>query len=192
MRRMAAEGDIEALLSAGDLEGAASLAIRVLGPRILGYLRAVLRDEGDATEAFGGFAEDLWRGLPHFRRECAFRTWAFRLAWNAALHVRDDAFRRRGRRLDTSEASRLADEIRRSSIGRAEHEHAALDRLRAALTPEERALLVLRVDQQLPWDEIAAILQGQGAEITSAALRKRFERVKQRLAELARAEGLFE
>lgn len=189
---MAADEDVEGLLAAGDLEGAATAAIRTLGPRILGYLRAVLRDEGDAAEAFAGFAEDLWRGLPRFRRECAFRTWAFKLAWNAALHVRDDAFRRRGRRLETGEASRLADEIRRSSVARVEHELAALDRLRDALTPEERTLLVLRVDQQLAWDEIAEIVSGDGEPVTATTLRKRFERLKDRLAALARAEGLVE
>jgi RNA polymerase sigma-70 factor (ECF subfamily) len=189
---MAAEEDVEALLAAGDLEGAATTAIRTFGPRILGYLRAVLRDEGDASEAFAGFAEDLWRGLPRFRRECAFRSWAYKIAWNAALHVRDDAFRRRGRRLETGEASRLAEEIRRSSIARVEHEHSALDRLRDALTPEERTLLVLRVDQQLPWDEIAEIVTGEGEVVTAATLRKRFERLKDRLAALARAEGLVE
>jgi len=181
---------VDTLLERGDLHGAATHAIRTLGPRIHGYLRAVLRDEGDAAEAFAGFAEDLWRGLPHFRRECAFETWAFKLAWRAALHVRDDAYRRRGRRLATSDASRLADEVRRSSILELERQSAVLERLRAALTPEERSLLVLRVDQRLAWEEVATVMSSEGEQVEAGALRKRFERLKERLAKLAAEAGL--
>jgi RNA polymerase sigma-70 factor (ECF subfamily) len=184
--------EVDALIEAGDLSRAATVAIRLHGPRILGYLREVLRDESDAAEAFAGFAEDLWRGLPGFRRECTFRTWAFRLAWNAALHVRDDAYRRRGRRLETAEVSRLADEVRRSSVARLEREHDVLDRLRSALTPEERTLLVLRVDQGLSWDEIALVLATDGPPVPAATLRKRFERLKERLGQLARDAGLVD
>lgn len=181
---------VDALLEQGDLHGAATHAIRTLGPRIHGYLRAVLRDEGDAAEAFAGFAEDLWRGLPRFRRECAFDTWAFKLAWRAALHVKDDAYRRRGRRLETSHASRLADEVRRTSVLEVERQSAALEKLRAALTPEERSLLVLRIDQRLAWEEVAAVMSADGAPIEAGALRKRFERLKDRLAKLAAEQGL--
>jgi RNA polymerase sigma-70 factor (ECF subfamily) len=181
---------VDTLLERGDLSGAATHAIRTLGPRIHGYLRAVLRDDGDAAEAFAGFAEDLWRGLPGFRRECAFETWAFRLAWRAALHVKDDAYRRRGRRLDTSAASRLADEVRRSSLAEVERQSAALERLRAALTPEERSLLVLRIDQRLAWEEVATVMSAEGERVEAGALRKRFERLKERLARLAAESGL--
>jgi RNA polymerase sigma-70 factor (ECF subfamily) len=189
---MPAEERIQALLAAGDRRGAATEAIRSLGPRILGYLNAVLRDDADAGEAFSIFAENLWRGLPGFRGECAFRTWAYKLAWNAAQRLRDDAFRRRGRRLATTEASRLAAEVRSTSTLRRDRESAALSRLRATLTPEEQSLLVLRVDQALPWEDVAHVLSGPEGQVDAAALRKRYERLKDRLARKAREEGLVE
>jgi RNA polymerase sigma-70 factor (ECF subfamily) len=49
---------------------------------------------------------------------------------------------------------------------------------------------VLRLDQQLSWEEIAAILSEAGEPIGAAALRKRFERLKDRIAEIARERGL--
>jgi len=137
--------------------------IRSLGPRILGYLHAILRDESDAGEAFSIFAESLWRGLPGFRGECAFRTWAYKLAWNSALRLRDDAYRRRGRRLASTEASRLAEEVRTRSGVRRERQSAALEKLRADLSPEEQSLLVLRIDQELPWEDVAVILSAPGS-----------------------------
>jgi len=184
------EERVRTLLAAGDTRGAATEAIRGLGPKIHGYLRSVLRDDADAAEAFSVFAERLWRGIDGFRGESSFRTWAFRIAWNAALNVRDEAWRRLGRRFESGEASRLAEEVRTQTAVKVERQRDALEILRATLSPEEQTLLVLRIDQKLAWDEIAAVLVADGAPVEAAALRKRFERLKERLAKLARDRGL--
>jgi RNA polymerase sigma-70 factor (ECF subfamily) len=187
---MEPEVRIRALLAAGDARGGATEAMRSFGPKIYGYLRAVLRDDTDAADAFSLFGENLWRGISTFRGESSFRTWAYRVAWNAALAVKDEAWRRHGRRLETGEASRLADEIR-TTAARVERQKTALDQLREELTPEEQTLLHLRIDQELPWDEIAQVFGRDGSPVESPALRKRFERLKERLAALARERGLF-
>lgn len=183
------EARIRALLAAGDTRAAATVAMQSFGPKIFGYLKVVLRDDTDAGDAFSLFSENLWRGIGTFRGESSFRTWAYRIAWNAALAVRDEAWRRHGRRLETGEASRLAEEIR-TTAARVERQRTALDALREELTPEEQTLLHLRIDQGLSWDEIAVVFGREGSPIESATLRKRFERLKERLAVLARERGL--
>lgn len=175
---------IKALTAAGDHHAAATEAMRALGPKILGYLRSVLRDECDAGDAFSLFAENLWRGIGTFRGDSSFRTWAFKIAWNAAMNVRNDAWNRLGRRLETGEASQLAEEIRTKTGARLERQHTALDEIRATLSPEEQTLLTLRIDQQLPWEDIAEVLSTEGSPVEAAALRKRFERLKERLTKL--------
>ncbi len=65
-------------------------------------------------------------------------------------------------------------------------------RLRESLEPEERTLLVLRLDKELDWEEIAAVLSAEGRPASSVALRKRFERLKQKLARLARRQGILD
>jgi RNA polymerase sigma-70 factor (ECF subfamily) len=179
---MSVEAKVQALLAAGDHRAAATEAIQGYGPKVLGYLRSLLRDDGDAADAFSHFAEDLWRGIAGFRGEASFKTWAYKLAWCAAMHVRSDAYRRLGRRLETGEASRLADEIRTRSVVRDERQRLWLDKLRETLTPEEQTLLFLRLDQQLEWAEVAVVLSGTGEPIEPAALRKRYERLKSQLA----------
>jgi DNA-directed RNA polymerase specialized sigma24 family protein len=144
------------------------------------------------ADAHALWAEHVWRSLRAFRRECSLDTWSHRVAWGASRHVADDAFRRRGRAFHTGEASRLAAETRRSSLLEREAQSAALERLRDRLTHHERALLILRLDQGRSWDECAEILSTEGEAVKAAALRKRFERVKQRLGVLARREGLVE
>ena len=180
---------IKARVATGDLRGAATEALRAFGPKILGYLQAVLKDEADAADAFSIFAEHLWRGLPGWRGQSSLKTWAFKLAWHAALNLKDEAWRRRGRRFRTGEASKLADEIRTRTGVRVERQRQALDALRAELTAEEQTLLVLRIDQQLSWEEIAEVM-GDEAPLEAAALRKRFERLKEKLTRLARERGL--
>jgi RNA polymerase sigma-70 factor, ECF subfamily len=181
---------IQAKLAAGDQRGAATEALRAYGPKILGYLTAVLRDEADAADAFSIFAEHLWKGLPSWRGQASLRTWAFKLAWNAALNMKDEAWRRRGRRFETGEASRLAEEIRTKTHLKVERQRQALEALRAELTEEEQTLLVLRIDQQLPWEEIAEVMSDGPSPPDAPALRKRFERLKEKLARLARDRGL--
>src|SRR5512138_2505847 len=108
---MDVEERIRERLDAGDARGAATEAIRGFGPQVLRYLRSMLRDEDAAADAFSQFAENLWKGIASFRGQSSARTWAFRLAWNAALDLQRDAWRRRGRRFATGEASAMAESI---------------------------------------------------------------------------------
>jgi RNA polymerase sigma-70 factor (ECF subfamily) len=167
--------------------------LRGYGPQVLGYLTAVLRDEDDAHDVFSQFAEDLWRGLPGFRREAAVRTWAFRLAWHAASRHARDPYRKRHRPILSTEASRIAAEVQSTMStyapgGRADK----LMKLRESLDPEEQTLLILRVDKAMPWEDVALVLGADGEAATPAALRKRFERLKEKLGRLAREQGLIE
>jgi RNA polymerase sigma-70 factor (ECF subfamily) len=177
---------IQALLAAGDERAAATEAMRAFGPKILGYLRSILRDEADAGDAFSVWAEHLWRGIGTFRGDSSFRTWAFKVAYNAALNVRNEAWRRLGRPFETGEASRLADEIRTKTAVREERQRTKLDEIRQKLTPEEQTLLTLRIDQQLSWEEIGEVFSASGEPVEPPALRKRFQRLKDRLADLLR------
>jgi RNA polymerase sigma-70 factor (ECF subfamily) len=182
---------VQARLRTGDLHGAATAAIRELGPAVARYLRGMLRVEADAADAFSDWAESLWTGIGSFEGRSPFRVWAFRLAFNAALDLSDRAHRKRERRLATAEASALAQEVRTTAVS-VERRRRGLDELRAELASDDQTLLFLRVDQQLSWDDVAAVLSTASAPVDSAAVRKRFERLKEKLRKLARARGLIQ
>jgi len=189
----ALEERIGSCLDRGDLAQAATEALQGYGPQIFGFLTAVLRESEAANEAFSAFSEDLWRGIGQFRRECSLRTWAYQVAWNAARQLARDPFHRRGRRLRTSEWSRVAEQVRSSSA--AVREAAIRDRLsqmRARLDPDEQTLLILRVDRELSWKDVAAVLSEPGEPLDDAAVRKRFQRLKTKLHQMVRREGLRE
>jgi len=189
---MATEARVQERLRAGDAQGAATEAIQGYGPAVLQYLRSLLRDEADAGEAFSRFAEGLWAGLPGYRGEASFRTWAFRLARNSALKLQDEAWRRQVRPFATGEATALAEELRTRTVVRLERQRQALDELRQALPEEERTLLILRVDQQLSWEEIAQVLAADGEPLLANTLARRYARLMDRLRDMARERGLLE
>jgi len=186
------EARIGELLAAGDRPGAATAAIQEFGPPVLRYLRSMLRDEDDASDAFSIFAENVWRGLGTWRGDGSLKAWSFRLAYNAALNLRSEAWRRRGRRFFSGEASALAEEIRTRSHVKVERQRQALDKLRESLDVGEVSLLALRIDQRLSWAEIAEVLSRDGEPVEPAALMKRFERLKARLARMAKDQGLLD
>jgi RNA polymerase sigma-70 factor (ECF subfamily) len=189
---MSLEEEVRSRLRAGDAAGAAGLVIEALGPAILRYLRSMLRVEDDAGDAFSQWSENVWHGLPDFRFGAMLKTWCYRLAWNAAQNLRNEAWRRHGQRLATGEASRLAASIRTRSLVVEERQRQALDELREMLDAEERSLLALKVDQKLSWIEVAEVLAGEGMPVKPAALMKRFERIKAKLGKLARERGLLD
>ena len=193
MVAMAPEDRIREVAAKGDLQGAATEALRWLGPEVLGYLTAMVKSEADAAEVFSQFAEDLWRGLPGFRWESSLRTWAYRIAYHAAARFARDPYRQRGQRFETTMASRVADDVRRSSVLRQDLREQQLAALRAGLDPDERTLLILRLDRGLSWREVAEVLGAQGEEPPDEpTLRKRFERIKDKLGKKAREAGLIE
>jgi RNA polymerase sigma-70 factor (ECF subfamily) len=183
---------IAAHLAAGELEAAVTKAIEGHGPNVIAYLCAVLRDDDAAYDVFGHFCEQLWKSIGGFRGESAFRTWTYTLVMRSVSRYRRDGFRRRGRPLLTDELSKLVDAIRSTTPAYQRTEvKDSIAKLREALEPEDQALLFLRIDQGLSWTEVAAVLSEGGEPVEVAALRKRFERAKERLRKLARAEGLL-
>ena len=197
-RESAAAGeslDVEARVAEAvarrDFKSATTALIEGYGPQVLGYLRAVVKDGEKAEDAFALFSENVWRGFPTWEGRASARAWAYSVAWNAAGRLFRDPWNRRRRKLQRSVASKLAAAVLSSSRLDLERREAELDQLRAFLTPEEHSLLVLRVDRGLSWREVAVAMGEPDDDASLAAQRKRFERLKAKLAIIARTCGLL-
>jgi RNA polymerase sigma-70 factor (ECF subfamily) len=182
------EVQIAEALASGDTATAATVGVRGYGPQILGYLTAVLRERDLAEDAFSVFTEDLWKGLDGFRGGSSFRTWAYKLAYHAALRVLRDPHHRRGVTLPTSMAEGLAASIRSETpLHLRTDMKTSVQRLREELSPEEQTLLVLRIDRRLDWREVAEVMDAE-----EPTIRKRFERLREKLRRLALERGLLD
>jgi RNA polymerase sigma-70 factor (ECF subfamily) len=192
------EGQIGTLLRAAHFEAAATDALSAYGPELYGFLINMMGSEPDASEVFSQTAEDFWRALPTFERRCSVRTWLYLLARNAASRF----WRSPWHRAAGSAASRLdslVDEARsRTQPWLRTDVKDKWRELRESLAPDDRALLVLRVDRDLDWSEVARVMLGRpeadGDELAreAARLRKRYHHLKDELRERARAAGLLD
>ena len=196
------EAGIRSRADAGDFAGAADVAVRGYGREVFEFLAALHRNDDDAREVFSLFAEGIWRGLPGFAWHCSFRTWAYAVARKSSLRFRRDA-RRRNRRLaelpEGSGLSAVAEEVRSATVSYLKTAgKSRFAALRESLPAEDQALLMLRVDRQLPWIDLAQVLHEESAEPLAgdalkreaARLRKRFQLLKEKLYEMGRREGL--
>ena len=190
----ASERAIRAQCEAGRHAEATTAALHTYGVELLGFLRAVAGDHDLAAEAFAELGEDVWRGLPKFRWEASLRSWLYALARNALAQLRRDPRRRPGRNVPLSLAPEMAAVVR--TVTREIQRTDVKDEfrvLREQLDPEEHELLLLRLDRDMAWKDIARVLGGDDdLDTRAAALRKRFERAKQRLKKLAIERGLID
>ena len=191
--RDAGERAIQALCEAGSYGDATTGALRIYGVELLGFLRALAGNHDLASEAFAELGEDVWKGLPRFRWESSLRSWMYALARNALAQLRRDPRRRIERNLPLSIAPDVAAVVRTVTLEIQRTEVKDEFRvLREQLDPEEHEILLLRLDRGLAWKDIARILGGDdNLDARAAALRKRFERAKQRLKKLAIEHGLI-
>jgi RNA polymerase sigma-70 factor (ECF subfamily) len=197
--RAAREHVVRDHVTAGNASAAASHAIEMYGGEVLGFLHAVARDDDLAHEAFSVFSEDLLRGLPAFRWDASLRTWCYALARNALHRLRRDPRRRARNNVSLSNQgaaiSAIVEQVRTATVPFLKTEiKDELRRLRDALDPDDHALLVLRIDRKMSWKDIARALpgdDGQEVDRRAATLRKRFERAKTMLREMATARGLI-
>jgi RNA polymerase sigma-70 factor (ECF subfamily) len=184
----------------GDFHAVTTLALERYGPEILGVLAVQLRSTADASEAFSIFSEALWSGVPGFQWRCSLRAWAHRIARHAAVRWVTAGARSPERNLSMEQGGvfELAEQVRSSTLVHLRSEvKSEVRRLREELPQAEQMLLILRVDKELEWSEIAAALADHDLDPEelrreAARLRKRFQLVTEKLRGLARERGILD
>jgi RNA polymerase sigma-70 factor, ECF subfamily len=196
--RQALEQRIQECCLRGDIEQAVKIALEGYGPEFLRLLGSILHDRELARDAYGVFSERLLLDLPDFRWECSFRTWAYQVARHVGYRMANASA---ARELPVSHGA-FHDEVQpersQTSPWLQTTVKARFRALREQLTPHEQTLLMLRVDRRMSWLDVARAMATSDEERTSGALNRRaavlrqqFQRVKERLRELAQEAELF-
>lgn len=188
------DDQVRSLLSAGDVRAATTLALRELGPEVLGFLCGVV-GENDGDEVFAALSERLWKSLATFEGRCSIRTWTYVLARHEIGRFKRGARKHEAGRVPISQFQEVLEEARsKSRSALATSKRQELGRLRAELPEEDRAILILRIDRKLAWTDIALTFAEAPEQVSeetlrreAARLRKRFQLVKQRLINKAQA-----
>lgn len=190
------EREIRSQCEAGDHNGALTAAIVAYGDEVYSFLVARHRDDDVAADVFSQTTMDLVKSLPTFAWRCSMRTWFYRLARSAAVRYERSPANRRDRREPLSRVSEVVDQIRsRTQVHLRTEVKDGVRKLREQLDEQDQQLLMLRIDRDLGWNEIAEIIEDDdNPEViarASARLRQQFTKLKTKLRELAAAEGLL-
>jgi RNA polymerase sigma-70 factor, ECF subfamily len=190
------EAEIRRSHASADYDAATTAILRGYGPEIYRFLYGKLRDPELASEAFSQFTEDLWRGISGFEWRSSARVWAYAVARRAASRTIARERPDRGH-VPLSQALQLVEQqVRTDTLKRLENEaRGRLEEICDELPAEDRTLLLLRVNRELGWKEIAHVLLYNGCEVSdheldqeATRLRKRFQLLKERLHNLAQSE----
>ena len=139
---------------AGDTEAFGELVTKYRA-KIFTMVYGMVRNENDAWDlAQEGFLK-AWRSIHQFQGRSSFYTWLYSLTVNLAI----DSLRRKGRRVEVELDDAIPSSLPspRANYQRTEireHINAAL----AQLSPEHRAVIVLKEIEDLQYQEIAEIL----------------------------------
>jgi len=195
------EPELRAFHEACDYEKLVNLAIASYGQELLRYSLGLLRSRQDADEVFSQTCLDIWGGLEKFKWKSTFRTWAYAICHNNCVrHLREKQKWRMARLDEVPQISKLVARVRTSTKPYLLTDlKSRVSILREKLTLEDQALLNLRIDRGMSWQDVALVMLGNKddhdqdtIERESRACRKRFERTKAKLKKLADAAGLLD
>ncbi|MEO8699431.1 MAG: sigma-70 family RNA polymerase sigma factor [Kofleriaceae bacterium] len=184
------EAALKQQFDAADFDGTMTAAIEGYGGELYGFLVGLAHDRALADDVFGSACERLWKALPKFRWDSTFRVWAYTIARNEFLRSTRETNRAK-QRVPISQVASIQQAIDRARTSTPLHQRTDVKdrfaKVREELEPDDHMLLGLRLDRQMGWTDIARVLgSGDEAAVTreAATLRKRYERLKDRLREL--------
>src|SRR5689334_10104672 len=194
----AQENEIHGLCERGAYHEAVELALELYGEELARFTRAVLRRPDLASEVYSCVCEKLLRNLPRFRWESSLRMWLFRVARNECMEGLRSPTRRELLVSQPMPPDAAQQERSQTKPWLRTDVKERFRALREQLSPHERMLLQLKVEQDLPWTDVAEILWDEpepptreALEKRTVALRQQFKRLKERLKALAIEAGLL-
>jgi len=197
-KHSAIEHQLRALCEAREYRCATTAAIEVYGRELMRFLISQLGVQR-GEEAFSELLEDCWRGLPAFEWRSSLRTWLYVLARHIIARMRRVPVAKTLAITGTGPLAEVPAATRSQTPAHLKTNIKERFRaLREQLPDGDQVLLVLRIDSNLPWRELARIMSDSETELSDAELeafsvrlRQRYQAAKARLRKLAEDDGLL-
>lgn len=184
---MDAPGDDDAALmlayAAGDVDAFQALYARHRGPLYRFILRRVGRRER-ADELFQETWSRVVAARARYRPQARFSTWLLQIAHNLVV----DSYRRARPQAGEAETERVLESLAVPEREQPDHalsefeQRRRLQRVLETLPDEQHTVFLLRMEQGMGLEEIAAIT-GVGRETVKSRLRYALDKIRERLAE---------
>jgi RNA polymerase sigma-70 factor, ECF subfamily len=179
-------------LRSGDADAYEALIARYEHP-VYGMVTRLLDDPADAADVLQDVFLKVFRNIGQFRGECSLKTWIYRIAVNEVRNQQRWFGRHRakeiGLEIESESAHAFAEILPDPSPGPFETalDHEVRTLIGEALqrvSPTYRTALVLREVEELPYEEIALILETSLGTVKSRIMRGR-EALRKELTALA-------
>ncbi|MDD5216596.1 MAG: sigma-70 family RNA polymerase sigma factor [Candidatus Omnitrophica bacterium] len=146
----------------------------------------VVRDSASAEEVTQDVFMKVYEKLHEFENRSSLKTWIYRIAVNTAINCGRRLSKERNRRTDYDSVI-LTQSVPPDERGRLEQSEreAAVQSLLSALSPEQRACMILREIENLSYEEMAEVLK-----ININTVRSRLKRAREALVAYARKSGV--
>lgn len=161
------ESDLVKRCQAGDTEAFNELVTRYR-TRIFGMIYNMVHSEQDAWDLAQDSFVKAWRSIKRFRGTSSFYTWIYRIVMNVTIDwLRQKHVKAGGAEFDDSVALREIDAAAKTApkVAALPHEAMQRDEIRlrienaiAQLSPEHRAVILMKEIEQMQYHEIAATL----------------------------------
>jgi RNA polymerase sigma-70 factor (ECF subfamily) len=155
--------DLVARVIGGDRE-AYRVLVEKYQNRALAIALEIVKSREDAEDIVQESFVKAYLSLGEFRNQSAFYTWLYRIVYNMAIDFKRKMVRRGGDTLEYDEVSGTAGSEELAGRVAGPHEaivekeqRARIARVVAELSPEHRAVIVLREVEGLSYDEIARV-----------------------------------
>ena len=180
---LADDGGLMLAWAGGNAAAFAELYARHKGP-LYRFLMKTVKDRATADELFQETWSRVIAARQRYRPDAKFSTWLLQIAHNLAI----DAFRRQRPQADSAEAEAVF--AAQAAPEREQPEHALSDfeirrrmqRAIESLPDEQRTAFVLRMENELSLEDIAAVT-GVGKETAKSRLRYAMARIRELVAE---------
>jgi RNA polymerase sigma-70 factor (ECF subfamily) len=161
------ESDLVKRCQAGDTEAFNELVTRYR-TRIFGMIYNMVHSEQDAWDLAQDSFVKAWRSIKRFRGTSSFYTWIYRIVMNVTIDwLRQKHVKAGGAEFNDSVALREIDAAAKTApkVAALPHEAMQRDEIRlrienaiAQLSPEHRAVILMKEIEQMQYHEIAATL----------------------------------
>jgi len=148
------DSDLVVAFQAGD-DTAATLLVRRHSAPLGRFLHGLGAPSAEVDDLLQEAFFRAFRSIASFRGDASFRGWLYRIAANAA---RDHHRRGRGRQILSLEDRELTDPADPAGEVEAAEAESRLARELGRLPPKQREVFLLRAQQGMPYEEIAAAL----------------------------------
>lgn len=167
---------LKLLAEPATMERGFRLLVRDYGQRLYAYLRRMLTWHEDADEALQLVWIKVFKNINRFRGESRFYTWLYRIATNEALTLLEK------RKRQTHEPDTVLEQrLQSDPFFDGDQVQLCLQQAIENLPPKQRQVFVLRYFDEMPYKDIAVLLQ-----TSEGALKASYHHAAQKVADFVK------